>query len=194
MGKAEITRQFIIEKSAPIFNKLGYAGTSINDLTQATGLTKGSIYGNFENKDEVALAAFTFNVAKMSSYFDSEMSQVVSCREKLMVYPNLYEAFFSGNFPEGGCPILNTAVESDDTHPKLKILAKKAFLNWKSTIATIVASGIEKGEFKTSTNAEATAMTILALIEGGTMIAKLTENETHLLMITTHIKTIINEL
>ena len=53
-SRSEKTRQLIIETAAPIFNKKGYAGTSLSDLTQATGLTKGSIYGNFKNKDEVA--------------------------------------------------------------------------------------------------------------------------------------------
>ena len=51
MGKAEETRQYIIEKSALIFNKQGYAGTSINDITDAVNMTKGAIYGNFENKE-----------------------------------------------------------------------------------------------------------------------------------------------
>ncbi len=58
MNKAERTRHFIIEKAAPIFNTKGYAGTSLSDMTEATGLTKGSIYGNFADKDEVALACF----------------------------------------------------------------------------------------------------------------------------------------
>ncbi|MDO9376148.1 MAG: TetR/AcrR family transcriptional regulator, partial [Ferruginibacter sp.] len=63
MTKAEKTRNFIVEQTAPIFNKKGYAGTSLTDLTEATGLTKGSIYGNFANKDEVALAAYDYNLS-----------------------------------------------------------------------------------------------------------------------------------
>ncbi len=55
-SKAERTRKFIVERTAPIFNMKGYSGTSLTDLTAATGLTKGSIYGNFENKDDVAIA------------------------------------------------------------------------------------------------------------------------------------------
>jgi len=68
MSKAERTKQFIIERTAPIFNSKGYAGTSMNDIMNATGLTKGSIYGNFENKDEVALAAFDQNYNTIVSY------------------------------------------------------------------------------------------------------------------------------
>ena len=60
--KSPSTRRFIIEQVAHLFNKQGYRGTSLSDLTAATQLTKGSIYGNFENKEEVAIAAFDYNL------------------------------------------------------------------------------------------------------------------------------------
>ena len=60
--KAQLTAQYIIETVAPIFNKNGYAATSLSDLTKATGLTKGAIYGNFKNKEELAIIAFKYNV------------------------------------------------------------------------------------------------------------------------------------
>ncbi|RZJ65916.1 MAG: TetR/AcrR family transcriptional regulator [Flavobacterium sp.] len=194
MGKAEITKQFIIEKSAPVFNKRGYAGTSMNDLTQATGLTKGSIYGNFQNKDEVAVEAFKFNTAKMNAVFNTEMASAKSNREKLMAYPNVYERFFKGGLPDGGCPILNTSTESDDTHPELKAVAKKAFLAWKKSIVAIIDDGKKANEFKPETDSEKTGITILALIEGATMIAKLTESESNLLLINDSLKKLIHEL
>lgn len=194
MGKAELTRQFIIEKSAPVFNKLGYAGTSLNDLTEVTGLTKGSIYGNFENKDEVALEAFLFNVKKMGQHFKSEMEKVTGCREKLLVYPAMYESFYSNGFLEGGCPILNTSVEADDTHPVLKIHAKRAFLNWKDAIARLIDKGQKSGEFKSVCDPEEMAFTILAIIEGATMIAKLMDDERHIKNVTEHLRVLINNL
>lgn len=194
MGKAEKTRQFVIEKSAPIFNKRGYAGTSLTDLIEATGLTKGSIYGNFENKDEVALEAFRFNVRKMSQHFKSAMDIKVSYREKLLVYPDMYERFYSDGFIEGGCPILNTSVEADDTFPVLKLYAKKAFLNWKSSIAGLIEEGQKIGEFKASHNPEQIAFIILAIIEGTTMIAKLMDDEKHIKNVTGHLRLLINGL
>ncbi|RZL99390.1 MAG: TetR/AcrR family transcriptional regulator, partial [Pedobacter sp.] len=72
-SKAERTRQLIIEQTAPIFNTKGYAGTSMNDLTAATGLTKGAIYGNFENKDEVAVAAFDYNFSKITEHLKGKI-------------------------------------------------------------------------------------------------------------------------
>ena len=63
--KSDLTRQFIIEKSAPIFNTKGYSATSMNDILQATGLTKGGVYGNFESKDQIAVEAFDLSIGKV---------------------------------------------------------------------------------------------------------------------------------
>ena len=57
MRKAEETRNYIIEQAAPIFNMHGYYGTTMSQLTKAINMTKGAIYGNFKDKDEIALAA-----------------------------------------------------------------------------------------------------------------------------------------
>ena len=59
--KSDRTKQFILEKVAPVFNKNGYFGTSMSDITEATGLTKGAIYGNFKNKEDLAYYSFYFN-------------------------------------------------------------------------------------------------------------------------------------
>jgi AcrR family transcriptional regulator len=75
MGKAERTKQFIIEKTATLFNTKGIAATSLQDMTEATGLTKGSIYGNFKNKDEVALEVFRYNFKKVTNLVAEEMAR-----------------------------------------------------------------------------------------------------------------------
>src|SRR4051812_16713049 len=114
MSKAEKTKSFIIEKVAPIFNTKGYAGTSLSDMTEATGLTKGSIYGNFSDKDEVALAVFDFNLKKVNSIIQSEVAKRTTAKSQLLAYIDVYENFLTLPFPDGGCPILNTAIDADD--------------------------------------------------------------------------------
>jgi TetR/AcrR family transcriptional repressor of nem operon len=179
MSKAEKTRQFIIEKTAPIFNTKGYAGTSLNDMTASTGLTKGSIYGNFTNKDEVALAAFDYNLQQVGNIISDEMSKKESIQDKLLVYVTVYSNCLKQTFPTGGCPILNTAVEADDTHPELRKKAMSAILSWKHKITNLIEKGIENKEFNASIDSEEIALTIIAMIEGGTMLAKLTGKYDH---------------
>ncbi|WP_439556532.1 TetR/AcrR family transcriptional regulator [Dyadobacter sp.] len=174
MSKAERTRQFIIEKTAPIFNVKGFAGTSLNDIIHATGLTKGSIYGNFENKDDVALAAFDHNIKNMFSAISTEMDKRATYKEKLMVYADIYENFFHHPFPSGGCPILNTSTEADDTHPELKQRAAAAITNWKIAVSNLIKKGIATNEFNAEVDPDEAAISIVALIEGGIMIGKVT--------------------
>lgn len=194
LSKAERTRQFIIETTAGIFNIKGYAGTSMSDLTQATGLTKGSIYGNFENKEEVALAVFDHNHAKVQQVIQQQMSKAKTYYHKLMVYARVYDQFSMQAFPQGGCPILNTAIEADDTHNLLKDRAAKAVLSWKKHIQELVTAGIEAGEFKPNTDHHTLALSMIALIEGGLMIAKVTDSQSSLDTIMKTVEMLIGQI
>ncbi|TBO40540.1 TetR/AcrR family transcriptional regulator [Pedobacter kyonggii] len=194
MTKAEKTRKFIVEKTAPIFNMKGYAGTSLNDITAATGLTKGSIYGNFANKDEVALAAFDYNLKNVSSRIEAEMNRQASIKDKLLVYIDIYQKFMDGSVSEGGCPVLNTAIDADDTHPELRGRVLKAVLDWKNKIAKLVEAGIAKKEINIVHNPEQIALTIIAMVEGGIMISRLTAKPAHWNLIMDSLKKYINSL
>ena len=174
ISKAERTRQFIVEKTAPIFNKKGYAGTSLSDITEATGLTKGSIYGNFADKDEVALAAFDYNIAKMRAVTNAEIAKYSTVREQLLAYVEVYGNYMKYSFQSGGCPIMNTTVEADDTHPVLKSKVCHVMMSWKDRVAGLIEKGIANKEFKRDTDAEQAALTLFAMIEGAILISQAT--------------------
>ena len=172
MNKAERTRQFIIEKAAPVFNTKGYAGTSLSDMTDATGLTKGSIYGNFADKDEVALACFDYSYKKVQEAIRKAMDQRTSYRDKLLVYVDVYTNRGNHDLPLGGCPVLNTTVDADDTHPGLKAKAGAALIDWKERMASLIEAGKTAGEFKASVHSEQVALTIIAMLEGMIVVAR----------------------
>lgn len=176
MLKSQRTKEFIIEKTATIFNTKGYYGTSINDLTLATGLTKGSIYGNFTNKNEVALAAFDFNFKRVAIYLKSKMDTKKTIIEKLMVYPQTYRNFLKLPFFYAGCPILNTATEADDTHPQLKQKAANAFLYWQKALENQLQQGIKNNEIKPNVVVFQFVSVLISLVQGGVMQTKVTGN------------------
>lgn len=194
MSKAERTKAFIIEKTAPIFNTKGFAGTSITDIEAATGLTKGSIYGNFANKDEVALAVFDYNLKKVNTAFSVALSKLDLAKDKLMVYAEQYGFIFNKNLIDGGCPVLNTAIESDDTHPRLRNKAANAVLSWKNKIITIIEEGKKSNEIANEVNAEQIALTMIAMMEGGIMLAKLFDNAKYMASVMQSMKIMIQSL
>ncbi|MCE3227514.1 MAG: transcriptional regulator [Bacteroidetes bacterium] len=174
MSKADRTRQVIIEKAASIFNHKGYSGTSMNDIMDATGLTKGCIYGNFQNKDEIAIAAFDYNFSYVTSIMRVKILEKQSAIEKLLTYPDTYRDFIRIPFIAGGCPILNTSTEADDTHPALKKRAVSALKFWQTGVEKIIARGIEAKEIRSNTNGAEFAVILTSLIEGAVMQAKIT--------------------
>jgi AcrR family transcriptional regulator len=142
-------------------------------MTEATGLTKGSIYGNFEDKDAVALAAFDYNARKVQEVMRREMDKHESIREKLLVYVYVYEHREKFAFPQGGCPLLNTTVDADDTHPELRAKVSVAVENMKERLTALIEEGKRKGEFSADLHAEQAALTLIATIEGYVMLSRL---------------------
>ncbi|RYY09706.1 MAG: TetR/AcrR family transcriptional regulator [Chitinophagaceae bacterium] len=172
MLKGEKTRQFIIERTAPLFNRKGYAGTSMSDIMAVTGLTKGGIYGNFESKEEVMIAAFQHNLKALRTHFLDVMDNKSTYKEKLIAYPELYKECFQQLMRNGGCPIQNTAIEADDTHPVLRSMANEALTIWRNEISGFVERGIAVGEFITKAlSPQQIAVTIIAAIEGAIMVS-----------------------
>lgn len=194
LSKAERTRQYIIESTAPVFNEKGYAGTSMADLTDATGLTKGSIYGNFENKDEVALAVFDYNFGRVTAYLRERIMMHDNAVDRLLVYPKVYSDFLKIPFLKAGCPLLNTSVEADDTHPALREKAAQALNFWKKALENQVKRGIERKEIRKDTDPTEVAVILMSLIEGAVMQAKVHGRATELRIAMRHLEKFITSL
>lgn len=180
-NKAERTRQHIIEKSAPIFNKKGIAGTSLSDLTKATGLTKGSIYGNFKDKDEVAVSVFKYNVKNLTTFLSKEINKETTCVKKLLALPKAYRKLYKRMIAYGGCPILNTAAEADDTHKILCDLTVDAINKMKMTIIELIEEGKKNKEIQQKADAEKIADITISLIEGGGLLSKVTGEKSYMM-------------
>jgi len=178
--KGEQTRQFIIMKSAEIFNQRGYSGSSLNEIMDSTGLKKGGIYCHFASKDELAFEAFDYAIQVMRERFREAVSGKSSARDKLLALLAIYTDVVNNPPLKGGCPMLNTAVESDDAHPGLRERAQKAMAEWLAFIKRIIQRGIKAGEFHSQVDADALASFVTSLIEGGVMMCKLDGDNRHM--------------
>ena len=125
MTKGQQTRREIIEKAAPLFNQKGYEGTSLSDLMGATGLQKGGIYRHFDSKEELAAAAFDYSWLKAANRRLDGIDDSANSVDRLKKMIGNFVELRSDLVP-GGCPLMNTAIESDDGNPILRARARKA--------------------------------------------------------------------
>lgn len=174
--KADRTKEYIIEKAAPLFNKKGYAGTSMSDIMEATGLAKGGLYGNFKSKDEIAAAVFQYSYNRLRDDIASQVGPQKTAREKLFAILKYYRNYTTNPTIEGGCPLINTGVDADDAYPFLKRKAKEAMLEMLDTLRRILKKGVDGGEIKHTIDTKKEAEIIYAQIEGGIMMAKVADD------------------
>lgn len=165
-SKSERTRQYIIEKVAPVFNKFGYIGTSMSEVAKATGLTKGAVYGNFENKEELAVEAFNFNLKKVMGAIAMKTSEVSSPTAKLKAIVEFYRHYHDFTIPFGGCPILNLAVDANHQNSMLLERAVQVIKKLQGRIEEIIEMGKTSGEFRPEVDSKTHTRRVFSLIEG----------------------------
>ena len=193
MSKAAQTRQFIIEKTATLFNKNGCAGTSLTAMTTATGLTKGSIYGNFKNKEEVVLAVFKHSLAELSKKIDAAILAETSARKQLIAFTDFYRYNWASISEKGGCQMLNAATEMDDALPFMKTTVQQAFASWAKKLVKIIELGMEQNEFNKKIVPKDYANTFIMLIEGGILLSKVANKSANLYLALDRVVKIMNE-
>lgn len=173
MSKGEATREMIIEKAATLFSGKGFAGASMSDIMRETGLEKGGIYNHFQNKDQIALEAFDYSFELLWQQLEDELTGKINAVDRLVALIMAFAGLLKRPEFAAGCPVLNTAIDSDDTHPALKGRVRRAGERWYNLIDSIVAEGKRQAEIKAETDAHTLATVMIASLEGAVMLAKL---------------------
>lgn len=171
MRKGEQTRERIIAAAAPIFNQHGYEGTSMQDLMTATGLEKGGLYRHFSSKEELAAEAFHFSADQVRKVRIGDLDHIPGALPKLR---HVVERFVEAPSPiPGGCPLMNTAIDSDDGNTTLRDLAAQALRRWRDGLARIAAEGVETGEIRPGTDPKRVANVVISTLEGALMLSRI---------------------
>ena len=176
MRKGEQTHREIIRKAAPIFNQKGYEGASLSDLMQATGLEKGGIYRHFDSKQQLAGEAFDYAwKLALETRFEGTQ-QISNSVDRLKQIIRNFRDKTAGLVP-GGCPLLNTAIDSDDGNPELRGKTRRALSSWLSRLRLIIEEGQRSGEIRRDVNSSELPALIVSALEGSLMVSRVLRNE-----------------
>jgi AcrR family transcriptional regulator len=186
--RGEKTRRRIVEKAARVFNTKGYFGSSMSDLVREIGLEKGGIYNHFASKEELALEAFDYAAGTMRERFREALEGKEEALERLFAVVDVLGGLAEDPPVAGGCPVLNTAVESDDAHMKLKDRAREAMSGWLRLIGSVIKEGVRNGEIRSGTNPRETASVVVATLEGAVMLSRLYDDPVYMKRSVNHLK------
>ena len=182
------TRENIIRQAAALFNQRGFAGSSMSDIMEATGLQKGGIYRHFGSKEELALEAFDFAVARMADRFREALEGKEHAIDRLGAIVGVYAELPVNPPVPGGCPVMNTAIDSDSVHPALRERARGAMDGLRALLRRTTRQGIERGEVRPGVDADSLATLLISALEGAVMLSMLYGDPSHAERVAAHLR------
>lgn len=194
MRNPEVTKEKILKQSGQLFNTQGYKATSLRDITEATGFTKGAIYRHFSSKDELEMETLSHLSNQMFELVRSRIKEANTAGAKLRSVFHFFETYISKPPIKGGCPLMNVAIEADDAHPQLRKRAVFIMNMLHDSIDTILSNGIKYEQIKKDIDRGYYATVIIASLEGAIMMSKLRGNHGDIKRVTHHLDQLIQQI
>jgi len=193
VSKSERTKAFIIETVAPIFNRSGFSAMSLSKITAATGLTKGAIYGHFENKEELAIESFKFSVRKVLKDLNKTVNKGETPLEMLKNIAVFYEDYYEYNKQFGGCPILNIGVDANNQNKVITQLVQSYNHRILERFSQLIEKAKETNEIKKSIDSMLYAKRFFYMIEGAVYMTHIMKDDSYLKDVSAVLQQIIKQ-
>jgi TetR/AcrR family transcriptional regulator, transcriptional repressor for nem operon len=194
MRNPEVTREKILKKSGVLFNTKGYKATSISDITDATGFTKGAIYRHFGSKEELEKETLVHLSSIMFEETRQRIKSQLNAGDKLRALFKYFESYVTEPVVKGGCPLMNAAIEADDAHPTLRRAAVRVLDILRDSLLTILENGVRYKQLKPGIDKEFYATVIIATLEGAIMMSKLRGNNDDIRRVVKHLEGLVREI
>ena len=144
--KGNLTRQNIIEESIQLFSVKGYFHTSIADIVEATGLTKGGLYGHFRSKEDIWNAVYDECARIWKSIVFNGVRDISDPLARVeRVIENSMRDYLGADVFEGGCFHFNMLVELSGQSPAMTKQVLQGFKSFTDLLHSWLEEAEEKG-------------------------------------------------
>jgi TetR/AcrR family transcriptional repressor of nem operon len=173
--KGKLTRNRIVRVAAELFRKNGFHNTSLTEVLQAAGLTKGGFYFHFRSKDELGDAVIDY---MREFWVHNVLEEVAKEKGAIRKIERMFEIMIDTH--QGhvfhGCALLAVlTAEMMEAQHHFSDRLRKIYRDWQASITEILEQGKREGLFKESMNPQSLALLIIGALQGTTMMAHLDE-------------------
>ncbi|MEV8566208.1 TetR/AcrR family transcriptional regulator [Streptomyces sp. NPDC051322] len=161
------TPERLIESTRDLLWERGYVGTSPKAIQRRAGVGQGSMYHHFEGKPGLALAAINRTADEMRSKAAAQFASPGTAVERITAYLRREREVLKG------CPIGRLTQDPDVmADPELRRPVGDTFAGLTDRIAEVLAEGRDRGELDAALDPAATASTVIAVLQGGYVLAR----------------------
>jgi TetR/AcrR family transcriptional regulator, transcriptional repressor for nem operon len=161
------TADRLVESTRDLLWERGYTGTSPKAIQQRAGVGQGSMYHHFAGKPDLALAAISRTAQEMRAKAEAQFSASGNAMERITAYLRREREVLKG------CPIGRLTQDPDVmADPVLRAPVEETLAWLRERLAKILAEGCERGELDAALDPQATAATVVAVLQGGYVLAR----------------------
>ncbi|MBI4481533.1 MAG: TetR/AcrR family transcriptional regulator [Acidobacteria bacterium] len=162
-------RDQILKTASELICEQGYHRTSIEDIVQASGIKKGTVFHYFKSKEELGFAVLDHQYRGFADELASIFSPPGEAWEQVQEFLDLVVHHYAKNGCRGGCPFGNLALEMSDQHEGFRQKLNTIFGSW----VRIVQGALERSLLDAGPRASVMATFVVASLEGAIMLARL---------------------
>jgi TetR/AcrR family transcriptional repressor of nem operon len=167
--KGERTRTRIVQAAARLIHQRGVASTTLDDIRSAAGVSGSQLSHYFAGKDELVQAVIDYQARTITG---NQQQADLGSPEGLRAWRDTVIAQVNTSQGQGGCPLGSLAGQLAETDPQARALIASGFEQWSAAISDGLRRLHDAGHLPDGTDPDDLAVTLLAALQGGLLIAQ----------------------
>ncbi len=183
------TKEQLVKQALQFFASNDYERSSLNDIAEALGVTKGAIYHYFKNKDDLFYASVNRLLDMMEGWFVDAMPRDIPLKKLLdnlfRIDETMTEMGESSGFGEAVTDYKNIMylfLAALKKFPDLRERLDDIYTGFRGALADVMAKAVEKGKIRKDTDIEAVTYEITAFYEGALLLGTFTNRKEYIVL------------
>jgi TetR/AcrR family transcriptional repressor of nem operon len=171
------TRAKLLDAARDVIRTKGYAGSTVDDICAAAGVTKGGFFHHFDSKEELGIAALERFGAMAATLFGNAPYRCKSDpRDRVLGYVDFRISLLQGEIPLYTCLIGTTVQEAYASHPGLRIACDRIFSEHVAELTRDLAAAKARYAPHAFWDPESVGYFMQCVLQGAFIFAKAKQN------------------
>jgi TetR/AcrR family transcriptional repressor of nem operon len=167
------TKTRLLDAALTVIRTKGYSATTVDDICENAGLTKGAFFHHFKAKEELAVeAAAYWGVVTSGAFASAAYRSLADPLDRLLAYVDFRKAILQGELPEFTCFAGTVIQEVYESHPRIREACEKTISDHAATVELDIAEAMRKYGVDADWTAKSLALYIQAVLQGAFVLAK----------------------
>jgi TetR/AcrR family transcriptional repressor of nem operon len=174
LGKSQRSAKTkLLDAAVDVIRTKGYSATTVDDICQSAGVTKGAFFHHFESKEELAVSAAEYFSALSDRLFSTvPYRELADPVDRLLGYVAFRKALLRGELPEFTCLLGTMVQEAYRTHPAIREACERCLSEHVAMLESDIAAALRTYGGDEQWSAKSLAVYMQAVIQGAFILAK----------------------